>query len=264
MSDGEQTVIPAPAKPEHHATKKKRENKEMHDLMETVGVSSIADLRAMILAANTLPAQAPQATMPGDPVAVVPTEYHDDLAWITPDVYAVHFVSNSDVIVVRAAKPKWHPPMEKIQITSHGRGPWHAMPFKIECREDRDHEKNQKALYTSKWKYHVLTREMAVECYMDERWPMPQKAVIDSEKFRRWNGLVNRAEGEYVELIDPDPLREMMRVLLQRRHGMLFVNAGHHVNDGMDPRIPNPYGRTLAGYKAPEVTRIQRDGVSSA
>ncbi len=242
MTPSDGVLNPAPKK-EHHLTKMKRESKELHELLDTTGASSIEELKAMIAATETpTSVDLPVPTTITNPDVSRETVV-DPLAWITKDVKAVYMVSDMTTFVLRPENPRSNPPEPAVLQKSAVVSPWYSNPYDYRM-EDRTKEANA-TIMTAKWWHHTVLRTTAHRWDQDERFERPETAVISPDDFKGWNGEIREALGKDTPITDFVPLRELVRYLLQRSRRTYF-NWGRH-RGSFHPSIPNPYSRTLPG-----------------
>ena len=218
-------------------------------LLEKHGFESVEEMDAALKAlsvAKEVVVEAPHdltAATPGIDMSRLPVP-KDDLAWITRDTGAVHFVARYGTICIRPQQAALVPPLDAVLMLASGQGEWSACPFDLRSRTREQEILNM--VHFGKWSYLALSAEEAAALYSDPRWPCPRRAVVSASEFRGWDRAAKQARGTYRDLPEVLPLREAVRRVLQRFVGEAFVDATYHP-EMPDVRIANPYGNRLLG-----------------
>ncbi len=249
---------PATPPKKHHAAIRKEKADAFDSLLKEHGVTTLEELQAKLVNETTPPAQ-PDPMAGWKPADIeIPA---DDLAWITPDHFEIHFVLRKHNVTYRPAKPHLQPQLIALMLRPTHTAEWPACPFNL-----RDPENHERDLFLQikykKWNHFMFTRDNAEDMYRDDRFPLPKKAVISHTEFRGWSNQAGRALGVHRDLVNPDPLREAMRRCLQRFPGQLFINFQHHPEMPGNAQVANPYGNSLENHRLPVVHNEQlREGV---
>ena len=196
----------------------------------------------------------------------------DDLAWITKDMRAVYVVAKNMTLTLRPTNTNYNPIMSGILIHSDGDGSWSAMPFDIRSNhpdpDTRASEDKYNAACYGNWGHFCVSRQLAQSVFGDSRYPIPTEAVVSAKDFRGFDYQVQSAIGKHVPITDPDPLREVVRRLLQSSE--VFVDVSRHLDrlpvgppkpGDLNVTFPNPYRRRL-GSLAPKLPAVKHEGMT--
>ena len=173
------------------------------------------------------------------------------MAWITKDVPYVAIVSGTAVFTLFPGRDKKGDGI--IQLVNSGQGPWAGNPFDM-SNKDRQAEQNE-AVMKARWWQHKFTRSLAEKVYAQNVRPVPESAVIAPKDYEGWDRIGRQANGTHTPLAEFVPLREEVRLLLQR-HSNTFIDWQHHKGQ-LDPRIPNPYRNRVAGGKGKTMPEVR-------
>lgn len=219
--------------------------------LKRYGVDTVEELREKMEAVlGSVPAETATVSVPrGAETPATTAAPPDDLLWIGRDHFEVHLVLRKHNLILRAARPALQPPIERISLKPYATATsWNNMPFTLR-HENNERQKFLRIKY-AKWNYFCISRDVAEDMFSDPRSPIPTRAVISHEEYRGWSHASKRAVGIHRDLVDPDPLREAVRRVLQRFSGQLFINSAYH-KDMPDYRIVNPYGNHIDEFAIP-------------
>jgi hypothetical protein len=220
-------------------------------LMESLGCKTIEEFNEKVAALQqpNLAALAAEAPLTPPEVAAVPdAQVVDCMAWINENVDQVWLVAQSMTLSLRPSKPFMTPPLEQIMISKAHEAEWPNMPFDIRGKTDAETQWNR--MRYAHWGHFVVSRDLAEQVYGHQHFPLPDKAVIVPEEFTGWGTYSHAAGGKKRLLVNPDPLRETVRRVLQRFPGRCFINSMRHpLNQWPTPGIANPYGNRLGNLK---------------
>lgn len=234
---------PRKSRPDVALRNKERAVKDaiINDLLRAHGCATVEELNAKLAASGadtpkSMPA--PEGTrLVGRKVV---TGGKDALAFIDKDCPFVSFVSSTAIFVIRPARAKLTPPIERITLKAKGARPWYACPFYIGDKSNIINDSNLK-VFKESWHHLVLPKHVAEAVYADPRWPKPTHAVMDPETFAGWDNIAKAPRGRMDPIEEFVPLREVTRRLLQKGADTFMNWIEMPEGYKFDRRIPNPY-----------------------